>query len=62
MGELLKLRVANVPAATFDAAIERPKPATVTEIADMERRGRPAPPAGFKQATSRTFASLTKSF
>jgi hypothetical protein len=29
------VRVANVPAEEFEAAIERPKPATVTKLAEM---------------------------
>jgi len=44
------VRVANVPAETFEAAIEQPKPATVTQLAEMGKQVR-AMPEGFKQAT-----------
>lgn len=44
------VRVANVPAAEFDAAIESDKPATVTALAEMGKQVRAAP-EGFKQAT-----------
>jgi hypothetical protein len=44
------VRVANVPAAVFDAAIEQPKPATVTELSEMGKKIRAAPES-FKRAT-----------
>lgn len=53
------VRVANVPAAAFEAAVESAAPPTVTKLAEMGTRTRapdPAPPepapAGFKEATA----------
>jgi hypothetical protein len=37
------VRVANVPAEKFEAAIEQPKPATVTALAEMGKQVRSAP-------------------
>jgi hypothetical protein len=37
------VRVANVPAEKFEAAIEQPKPATVTALAEMGKQVRAAP-------------------
>lgn len=37
------VRVANVPAPDFEAAVEAPKPPTVTKLADMGRRPAPRP-------------------
>jgi len=55
------VRVANVPAETFEKAIESENPPTVTKLAEMGKQSRPAsitpapqyptPPRGFKQAT-----------
>jgi hypothetical protein len=45
------VRVANVPAAEFDAAIERDSPATVTALADMGKKVRTVLPEDFKRAT-----------
>lgn len=42
--------VANVPADVFEAAVESSPPATVTQLAEMGKTSRPAPP-GFVQAT-----------
>jgi len=36
------MRVANVPADQFEAAIEQPKPATVTQLAEMGKHVRAA--------------------
>lgn len=44
------VRVANVPAADFDRAVESDTPPTVTKLAEMGKASRPVP-AGFKQAT-----------
>jgi hypothetical protein len=44
------VRVANVPTEKFEAAIEQPKPATVTELSEMGKKIRAAPDS-FKQAT-----------
>jgi hypothetical protein len=44
------VRVANVPAVEFDAAVEGDNPATVTALAAMGTKVR-AVPEGFKQAT-----------
>jgi hypothetical protein len=41
------VRVANVPEEVFEAAVEGPRPPTVTKLADMGRAPRP----NFKQAT-----------
>lgn len=35
------VRLANVPAETFEAAVEAEKPATVAKLADMGRHGGP---------------------
>jgi hypothetical protein len=45
------VRVANVPAEKFEAAIERPKPATLTKLAEMGRQVRAVSTDGFKRAT-----------
>lgn len=45
------VRVANVPKETFEAAIEQPRPATVTALAEMGTKVRSVPPDGFKRAT-----------
>lgn len=54
------LRVARVPPAEFEAAVERPDPATVTELAERGKQSRPASeaeylggrdPADFQQGT-----------
>lgn len=57
--QVTAVRVANVPTATFEAAIESAAPPTVTKLAEMGTRTRapdPAPPepapAGFKEATA----------
>jgi hypothetical protein len=39
------LRVANVPRPEFETAVERPRPATVTELAERGKQPRPAPAA-----------------
>lgn len=49
------VRVANVPEPQFEEAVEAEKPATVTKLADMGRKPRPAPPPppqGFREATA----------
>lgn len=38
--QLQAVRVANVPAAEFEAAVERPRPMTVVQIADIGRKPR----------------------
>jgi hypothetical protein len=45
------VRVANVPDAEFDAAIEGDNPATVTALAEIGKRVRSVPVEGFKKAT-----------
>lgn len=45
------VRVANVPAEQFDAAVEGDKPATVTALAEMGRKVRTVLPEDFKRAT-----------
>ena len=50
------VRVANVPAETFEAEVESPAPPTVTKLADMGRKPRPVidhgdrDPADFNKA------------
>lgn len=48
--QVTAVRVANVPVEKFEAAVEAPKPATVTKLAEMGKQVR-AMPEGFKQAT-----------
>jgi hypothetical protein len=43
------VRVSNVPEEKFEAAIEAPKPATVTALAEMGKQVRTAPTEGFKR-------------
>jgi hypothetical protein len=62
--EVTAVRVANVPAEDFEAAVEREHPATVTQLAEMGKASRPAPP-GFVHATQaigmvREFAILCR--
>ena len=45
------VRVANVPDAEFEAAIEGESPATVTALAEMGKKLRTVPVEGFKKAT-----------
>lgn len=46
------VRVANVPADDFDAAVESNDPPTVTALAEQGKKSRvPEPPEGFRQAT-----------
>ncbi|GAC1573012.1 MAG: hypothetical protein NVS3B5_02280 [Sphingomicrobium sp.] len=45
------VRVANVPEEKFEAAVEAPKPATVTALAEMGKQVRTVPAEGFRQAT-----------
>jgi hypothetical protein len=45
------VRVAKLPAEKFEAAVEAPKPATVTELSEMGKKIRAAPES-FKQATA----------
>jgi hypothetical protein len=45
------VRVANVPALKFEAAIESERPATVTALAEMGKKARAVPPEDFKRAT-----------
>ncbi len=45
------VRVANVPADKFEAAVESPKPPTVTALAEMGKQIRAVPPESFKRAT-----------
>jgi hypothetical protein len=42
------VRVANVPAAEFEAAIDGDNPATVTALAEMGRKIRTVPPDDFR--------------
>lgn len=49
--QVTSVRVANVPQEKFEAAIEQPRPATVTKLAEMGRQVRGVPADGFKQAT-----------
>lgn len=49
--QVTAVRVANVPAEQFDAAIESDNPATVTALAEMGTKVRAVPPEGFKRAT-----------
>jgi hypothetical protein len=44
------VRVANIPAEQFEAAVESDKPPTVTALAEMGKQSRPLP-EGFRQAT-----------
>jgi hypothetical protein len=44
--QVTAVRVANVPAEQFDAAVESDKPPTVTALAEMGKQSRPAPAAG----------------
>ena len=37
------IRIANVPAPVFEEMIERPKPATLTELADVGKKTAPRP-------------------
>jgi hypothetical protein len=48
--ELQAVRVANVPAKDFEAAVESERPATVTRLAELGKTSKPAPP-GFVAAT-----------
>ncbi len=48
--QVTAVRVANIPAEKFEAAIENEKPATVTALAEMGKQVRAAT-EGFKQAT-----------
>lgn len=48
--QLQAVRVANIPAEQFEAAIESEVPPTVTTLAEMGKASRPLP-EGFKQAT-----------
>jgi hypothetical protein len=45
------MRVAEVPAAEFEAAIESPAPPTITEIAEAGRTKRPITPLGDRSAS-----------
>jgi hypothetical protein len=46
------VRVANVPAETFDAAIESDNPPTITKLAEAGTKRRDwTPPSGFQEAT-----------
>jgi hypothetical protein len=45
------VRVANVPAEDFEAAVECEHPATVTQLAAMGKTSRPAAPEKFPEAT-----------
>jgi hypothetical protein len=47
------IRVANVPEEKFEAAIEAPKPATVTRLAEMGKQVRSVPQEGFKRAEAK---------
>jgi hypothetical protein len=49
--QVTAVRVANVPDAAFDAAIEGDKPATVTALAEMGKKVRAVPTDDFKRAT-----------
>ena len=49
--EVTAVLVANVPAEDFEAAVECEHPATVTQLAEMGKASKPAPP-GFVQATN----------
>lgn len=49
--ERTAVRVANVPADTFDDVIERGDKPTITKLADMGRQSRTPPPDGFSKAT-----------
>ncbi|WP_024516801.1 hypothetical protein [Bradyrhizobium sp. Tv2a-2] len=49
--ELQAVRVANVPQEKFEAAIEAPKPTTVTALAEMGKQIRAVPAESFKAAT-----------
>ncbi|WP_338833569.1 hypothetical protein [Bradyrhizobium septentrionale] len=51
------VRVANVPAAEFDAAIEGDNPPTVTALAEMGRKVRTVLPEDFKRASASAPAS-----
>jgi hypothetical protein len=44
--QVTAVRVANVPADQFDAAVESDKPPTVTALAEMGKQSRPVPAAG----------------
>jgi hypothetical protein len=46
------VRVANVPAATFEAAVESDKPPTVTALADMGTKSRPKPDPNVSRSKS----------
>lgn len=49
--QVTAVRVANVPAEEFEAAVESPKPPTVTSLAERGKRVLHAPkPAGFNEA------------
>ncbi|MPZ58844.1 MAG: hypothetical protein GEU91_20595 [Rhizobiales bacterium] len=48
--QVTAVRVANVPAAQFERAVEGEERTTVTKLAEMGKQSRPAP-EGFKQAT-----------
>jgi len=49
--QLTAVRVANVPAADFEAAIESDTPPTITELAARGTNSRPGAPAKFREAT-----------
>jgi hypothetical protein len=49
--ELQAVRVANVPAEEFEAALESDTPATVTKLAEMGKTSRPRTTTGFIEAT-----------
>jgi hypothetical protein len=54
--EVQAVRVANVPAEEFEAAIESETPPTVTALAERgtEKRPKPPPPVGVEEATKLT--------
>jgi hypothetical protein len=49
--QITAVRVANVAADKFEAAVEAPKPATVTQLAEMGKQIRSVPDQSFKQAS-----------
>jgi hypothetical protein len=53
------LRVANVPKDEFEEAVERPEPATITELAERGKKAKPRPLTDLGSRTKAEFRAAT---